>query len=103
MHTFNPSTWEGETGESLEYKASLVYIVSSRRARTTQRNPVSKKKKYIYIYIYVCMYVYICIYMVIYLMYMSVFLHVCLYTMYVPGAHKGQKRTLDPLELELDS
>jgi hypothetical protein len=28
-----------------EFKASLVYRVSSRPAWTTQRNPVSKKKK----------------------------------------------------------
>jgi hypothetical protein len=28
-----------------EFKASLVYRVSSRTARTTQRNPVSKNKK----------------------------------------------------------
>jgi hypothetical protein len=28
-----------------EYKASLVYIVSSRTARATQRNPVSNKTK----------------------------------------------------------
>jgi hypothetical protein len=28
-----------------EFKASLVYRVSSRTARATQRNPVSKKKK----------------------------------------------------------
>jgi hypothetical protein len=28
-----------------EFEASLVYKVSSRAARTTQRNPVSKKKK----------------------------------------------------------
>jgi hypothetical protein len=35
-HTFNPST---------ELKASLVYRVSSRTARATQRNPVSKKQK----------------------------------------------------------
>jgi hypothetical protein len=34
---FNPSTWEAE--------ASLVYKVSSRTARATQRNPVSEKKK----------------------------------------------------------
>jgi hypothetical protein len=33
-HTFDPSTWEAE--------ASLVYRVSSRTARATQRNPVSK-------------------------------------------------------------
>jgi hypothetical protein len=28
-----------------EFEASLVYIVSSRTARATQRNPVSKNKK----------------------------------------------------------
>jgi hypothetical protein len=28
-----------------EFKASLVYKVSSRTARTTQRNPVSKQNK----------------------------------------------------------
>jgi hypothetical protein len=28
-----------------EFEASLVYKVSSRTARTTQRNPVSKKNK----------------------------------------------------------
>jgi hypothetical protein len=28
-----------------EFKASLVYRMSSRIARATQRNPVSKKKK----------------------------------------------------------
>jgi hypothetical protein len=36
-HAFNPSTWEAETG--------LVYRVSSRTARATQRNPVSNKTK----------------------------------------------------------
>jgi hypothetical protein len=36
-HAFIPSTWEAE--------ASLVYRVSSRTARATQRNPVSKKTK----------------------------------------------------------
>jgi hypothetical protein len=30
---------------SSEFKASLVYRVSSRTARATQRNPVSKKKR----------------------------------------------------------
>jgi hypothetical protein len=34
-HTFNPSTWAAEAGGFL----------SSRTARTTQRNPVSKKQK----------------------------------------------------------
>jgi hypothetical protein len=45
-HTFNPSTWEAEAGGSLisEFEASLVYRVSSRTARTAQRNPVSKTK-----------------------------------------------------------
>jgi hypothetical protein len=28
-----------------EFKASLAYRVSSRKARATQRNPVSKKKR----------------------------------------------------------
>jgi hypothetical protein len=41
-HAFNPSTWEAEAGKFL--KASLVYKVSSRTARATQRNPVSKNK-----------------------------------------------------------
>jgi hypothetical protein len=35
--------WEVSRKESLE--ASLVYIVSSRTARATQRNPVSKNQK----------------------------------------------------------
>jgi hypothetical protein len=34
-HTFNPSTWEAEAGGFL----------SSRTAKATQRNPVSKNKK----------------------------------------------------------
>jgi hypothetical protein len=34
-HAFNPSTWEAEAGRFL----------SSRTARVTQRNPVSKKTK----------------------------------------------------------
>jgi hypothetical protein len=36
-HAFNPSTWEGQ------YEASLVFRTSSRTARATERNPVSKK------------------------------------------------------------
>jgi hypothetical protein len=44
-HAFNPSTWEAEAGGFSEFEASLVYRVSSRTARATQRNPVSKKKK----------------------------------------------------------
>jgi hypothetical protein len=38
MYPFNPSTWEREAGRSLCSKASLVYKVSSRSARATQRN-----------------------------------------------------------------
>jgi hypothetical protein len=44
VHTFNPSTWEAEAGGFSEFEASLVYKVSSRTARATQRNPVSKNK-----------------------------------------------------------
>jgi hypothetical protein len=40
-HTFNPSTQEAEAGE---FEVSLVYGVSSRIARATQRNPVSKEQ-----------------------------------------------------------
>ena len=32
---FNPNTWEAEAGRALEFKASLVYRVSFRTARTT--------------------------------------------------------------------
>jgi hypothetical protein len=41
---FNPNTWEAEAGRFLMFEASLVYRVSSRTARATQRNPVSKKQ-----------------------------------------------------------
>jgi hypothetical protein len=44
-HALNPSTWKVEAGRFLKFEASLVYRVSSRTARTTQRNPVSKKQK----------------------------------------------------------
>ena len=44
-HAFNPSTWEAEAGGFLEFEASLVYKVSSRTARATQGNPVSKSNK----------------------------------------------------------
>ena len=43
-HAFNPSTWEGEAGGSLIFKASLVYRVSSGIARAAQGNFVSKKQ-----------------------------------------------------------
>ena len=42
MHTFNPSTWEVALSE---FKASLVYRVSSRTAGTTQRNKPCLEKK----------------------------------------------------------
>ena len=45
---FDPSTWEAEAeagGWISELEASLVYRVSSRIARATQRNPVSKDQK----------------------------------------------------------
>jgi hypothetical protein len=37
--------WEAEAGGFSEFKASLVYKVSSRTACAIQRNPVSKKKQ----------------------------------------------------------
>jgi hypothetical protein len=42
-HAFNPSRGRGR--QISEFEASLVYKVSSRTARATQRNPVSKKQK----------------------------------------------------------
>jgi hypothetical protein len=44
-HAFNPSTQEAEAGWISEFEASLVYRVSSRKARATQRNPVWKNQK----------------------------------------------------------
>jgi hypothetical protein len=43
-HTFNPSTWEAEAGGFLNSRLAWSKV-SSRRARTTQRNPVSKNQK----------------------------------------------------------
>jgi hypothetical protein len=43
-HAFNPSTRGGRGRQISEFKATLVYRVSSRAARAIQRNPVSKKK-----------------------------------------------------------
>jgi hypothetical protein len=45
VHTFSSSTCETETGRS-QCEASLVYKVSSRRARATQRNPILKTNKH---------------------------------------------------------
>lgn len=36
-----------------------------------------------------------------YFMYVVAFLHISLCTSYMPGAHRGQERTLDSLELGL--
>jgi hypothetical protein len=45
-HAFNLSTQKAERGRQIsEFEASLVYRVSSRTARATQRNPVPKKPK----------------------------------------------------------
>ena len=44
-HAFNPSTQEAErkADGSLEFQSSLICITSSRPAKDTQRNSVSKK------------------------------------------------------------
>jgi hypothetical protein len=44
-HAFNPSTQGGRDRRISEFEASLVYKVSARTARATQRNPVSKNQK----------------------------------------------------------
>jgi hypothetical protein len=38
------STWEAKAGRSVEFEASLVYIISSRLVKTTQRHTVSKNQ-----------------------------------------------------------
>jgi hypothetical protein len=43
-HAFSPSTWEVEAVGFLSSRPASNRV-SSRTARTTQRNPVSKKKK----------------------------------------------------------
>jgi hypothetical protein len=57
-----------------EFKASLVYQVSSRIARTTERNPVAKKKKKK---------------KKKYFIYVDVYLHLCMSTMCMPDALRG--------------
>jgi hypothetical protein len=44
VHTFNPSTWEAEAGGFLSLSPGWS-TESSRTARATQRNPVSKNQK----------------------------------------------------------
>mgnify|MGYP007046044715 CR=1 FL=1 len=41
-HTFNHSTWKQRQEDLCEFKAYLVYSVSSRTVRDTQRDSVSK-------------------------------------------------------------
>jgi hypothetical protein len=41
--SFTPHTQEAEAGSLGDFEASLVYRVSFRTARATQRNPVLKK------------------------------------------------------------
>ena len=43
-HVFNSSTQEAEAGRSLVNLVYLVYRVSSRTARATQKNPVLEIK-----------------------------------------------------------
>jgi hypothetical protein len=56
----------GRDRQISEFKASLVYRVSSGTARAIQRKPVLKKqknkqtKRFIYFYLCVCVYVYRC-------------------------------------------
>jgi hypothetical protein len=45
VHAFNPSTWEAEAGRFLSSRPAWSTKVSSRTAKATQRNPVSKNKK----------------------------------------------------------
>ena len=42
-HACNPNTLGGRGRQISEFEASLVYRVSSRRARAIERNPVLKK------------------------------------------------------------
>ena len=44
VHACNPSTLRGRGRRISEFETNLVYRVSSRTAKATQRNPVSKKK-----------------------------------------------------------
>jgi hypothetical protein len=44
-HVFKSQHLGGKGRQIAEFEDSLVYRVSSRTARATQRNPVSKKKK----------------------------------------------------------
>jgi hypothetical protein len=54
VHAFNPSSRDAEAGDLCEFEASLVYRMSSRTARATQKNPVLKNKQTNKIYMYLC-------------------------------------------------
>jgi hypothetical protein len=43
-----PALWKQRQVDLSEFEANQVYTVSSRIARATQRNPVSKRKKNLY-------------------------------------------------------
>lgn len=43
-HTFNPRTWEAKASKSHEFETNLIFRVSSRTCRATERNPVLKNK-----------------------------------------------------------
>ena len=42
--SFNPSTWEADTGDLCEFKYTLIYRVSFRTIKFAQRNPVLKRQ-----------------------------------------------------------
>jgi hypothetical protein len=45
VNAFNPEHWTFRLADLCDFKASLVYIASSRTARDTERDPVSQKQK----------------------------------------------------------
>jgi hypothetical protein len=90
----------GGRGRSIsEFKASLVYRVSSRTARTIQRNPVWKKKNLLNHHLWF-MLIDANIYQVE-LMGNVILFCFCEAPMCV--SLEGQERVLDPLELELEA
>ena len=44
VHVFNPSIQETSASGSLEFETSVIYRVSSRTQRDTQRNPILKNQ-----------------------------------------------------------
>ena len=43
----SPNTWKAEASRSLQFEASLVDIVTARKAFNLQRNPVLETPKYL--------------------------------------------------------